>query len=137
MVMSKATRQVTRQEIEQDFAEELNRDISRKQKELAEWAEKFHKDPLYQLSWGLGVFETAAELKVLQTIQDFIEEGFSIEYTFGEIQSRAHYAATQMHQSTSPTSNLAAEYERVSLNKAVAHGSWHVLSSAANRLRKL
>jgi hypothetical protein len=70
------------------------------------------KDPAYALSWGCGVFASAAKLRVIKQIISALEDG---ETTNEDI--RNHLMGSIMHKSrypshsTSPTSNLIEQYE--------------------------
>ena len=70
------------------------------------------KDPAYALSWGCGVFASAAKLRILKQLINALEDS---ETTAEDI--RAHLMGSIMHksrypaQSTSPTSNLIEQYE--------------------------
>lgn len=57
--------------------ETLDKEIASKQADLKEWAGEFVKNPTYKLEWANGIFQVAAEQKVLQTIRGWLSK---VEY---------------------------------------------------------
>jgi hypothetical protein len=82
------------------------------------------KDPAYALSWGNGVFQSAARLKVANMlVYAFTERPNEITCTLEQaretlldrVMNKARYPA----QSTSPTSNLMEQYEAAAYAEAL------------------
>jgi len=87
---------------------------------LAGWSDKFNRNPLYELSWSITVFEHAARLKVTAEILAFLKgdvnptyEGDRLTAARDELLRNVVRAARTRESSTSPTANLARDSERV------------------------
>jgi hypothetical protein len=94
------------------------------QAQIDKFKVELDKDPAYALSWGNGVFQSAARLKVAS----MLVYGFTptegapvytveqaIEFLTDRVMSKARYPA----QSTSPTSNLMEQYEAAAYAEAL------------------
>lgn len=94
------------------------------QAKIDKFKEELSKDPAHALSWGTGVFQAAATLKVAQMlVYAFTErEGENMctieqarETMMDRVMNKARYPA----QSTSPTSNLMEQYEAAAYAEAL------------------
>jgi len=87
------------------------------------------KDPAHALSWGTGVFQAAATLKVAHMlVYAFTErEGevmCTIEQARDTLLDRVMQKARYPAQSTSPTSNLMEQYEAAAYAEALDELKW-------------
>jgi hypothetical protein len=88
------------------------------------FAKSFAEDPGYALSWGNGVFQSAARLKVAKMlVYAFTErEGettCTVEQARDTLLDRVMNKARYPAQSTSPTSNLMEQYEAAAYAEAL------------------
>jgi hypothetical protein len=87
---------------------------------LAEWGTKFNDNPLYAFEWSLGAIACAARLIVAEEILGAIEGGVATRKTIlKHAEKQALNGAKYPPQSTSPTSNLAAQYKTAAWADAV------------------
>lgn len=94
------------------------------QAQIDKFKVELDKDPAYALSWGNGVFQSAARLKVAQMlVYAFTErEGdttCTIEQARETMMDRVMHKARYPAQSTSPTSNLMEQYEAAAYAEAL------------------
>ncbi len=94
------------------------------QAQIDKFKVELDKDPAYALSWGNGVFQSAARLKVAtMLVYAFTEREGEIMCTLDQardtcldrVMNKARYPA----QSTSPTSNLMEQYEAAAYAEAL------------------
>jgi len=94
------------------------------QHQIDKFKAELDKDPAHALSWGNGVFHSAARLKVAgMLVYAFTErEGETTctieqarETVLDRVMNKARYPA----QSTSPTSNLMEQYEAAAYAEAL------------------
>jgi hypothetical protein len=94
------------------------------QKQIDKFKAELDKDPAYALSWGNGVFQSAARLKVAQMmVYAFTPREGEVMCTIEQardtcldrVMNKARYPA----QSTSPTSNLMEQYEAAAYAEAL------------------
>lgn len=79
---------------------------------IEKFSQELLVDPAYSLAWGDEAFRTAAELRVLkQLVNDLGEEQATIKQITAALTIRVLYGAKYPSHSTSPTSNLIAQYE--------------------------
>jgi hypothetical protein len=92
----------------------LDKAIKKIQADIKEWAGKMVEDPLHELSWSRGAFESAAKLKVYKEFQYYLIGNENAE-RWAEIlednRERAISMASSPASSTSPTSNYAETME--------------------------
>lgn len=100
----------------------LAAEAERMARQLSEFIEKIINNPLYALSWANGSFETAAQLSVHYTTLSRLVESFNSEYdalpfveklnlVIEELRKDVWRGARWPQQSTSPTSNVANQFE--------------------------
>jgi hypothetical protein len=94
------------------------------QTQIDKFKVELDKDPAYALSWGNGVFQSAARLKVAQMlVYGFTpKEGspvYTVEQAVGFLTDRVMNKARYPAQSTSPTSNLMEQYEAAAYAEAL------------------
>ena len=88
---------------------------------IEKFKEALDKDPAYALSWGCGVFASAAKLRVLKQLINVLGDG---EATAEDVHSLM--IASVLHksqhpaQSSSPTSNLIEQYELAACAEIIA-----------------
>jgi hypothetical protein len=85
---------------------------------------ELNKDPAYALSWGNGVFQSAARLKVAKMLIEAFtvkagSENYTVEQAVGYLTDRVMGLARYPAQSTSPTSNLMEQYEAAAYAEAL------------------
>ena len=87
--------------------EVTERDVKHRREELADWAEKFKVDPLYQLEWSKEVFRAAADLKANEIVLEYLDRDCTVETIRDEFTAAALRGARWPASSTSAQSNLA------------------------------
>ena len=91
------------------------------QASIDKFATEVVKDPAHALSWSLGVFEKAAELKVLKQIVAALEDGTAtLDNIRSTLTDRVLHRAKYPPQSSSPTSNLIEQYELAACAKILS-----------------
>lgn len=91
------------------------------QASIDKFATEVAKDPAHALSWSLGVFEKAAELKVLKQIVAALEDGTAtLDNIRSTLTDRVLHRAKYPPQSSSPTSNLIEQYELAACAKILS-----------------
>lgn len=98
-----------------ELMEYLDVDIQYAQKKIDEWAEKFKKDPVYQIGWMHDASKVAAELDIKKDLRKNLEgiRDRMPGLTDQEIMKKVYQhwlmkvvrGAEQTHNSTSPYSN--------------------------------
>jgi hypothetical protein len=97
---------------------------------LEKWRMKFADNPLFAFEWSLGAIGSAASLIVAEEILGAIDGGVATRKTIlKHAEKRVMTGALYPPQSTSPTSNLAAQYKTAAWANAVELLSGNSLSS--------
>lgn len=102
----------------------LQNTVDIRQAQFNDWVELVKVNPLHELSWSNRMFINAAELKIAAYILPFLKGevnpdfvGDRIAVVIEEIEIKVLDMAQRLEHSTSPTSNLAANCERVEWTK--------------------
>ena len=69
------------------------------------------RDPAYALTWGTGVFQAAAEIRVVKQVIGAFENGGKVEDVRSILLDHVLHRSKYPPHSTSPTSNLLEQYE--------------------------
>ena len=80
-------------------------------RDIAEWKEKFEKDPAYALSWSRGTFHSAAVLRVYGQVVSKLRAGTPIKALYTGYLAMLSSSAGQSYRSSSPASNMMADAE--------------------------
>jgi hypothetical protein len=94
------------------------------QAQIDKFKVELDKDPAYALSWGNGVFQSAARLRVATMLVNAFTErdgetNCTIEQARDTLMDRVMHKARYPAQSTSPTSNLMEQYEAAAYAEAL------------------
>lgn len=78
---------------------------------IEKFKDSLSADPAYALSWSNDTFRAAALLTVLRQVVHNLENGASVDDIKNILSNRVMCLSRYPAQSTSPTSNLMAQYE--------------------------
>jgi len=93
--------------------------VSVAQSQVDKFKVELDKDPAYALSWGTGVFQSAARLKVAGMLVVAFEGECTVEQARATLLDRVMSKSRYPAQSTSPCSNLMEQYELAAYAEAM------------------
>ncbi len=104
--------------VREDIVAKLGRDIERLEKELEGWREKFKENPSYALKWANSVFQKVAHYELYKLVyRELIEDEVLLVNLVDYLRKDLERLSRYLNQSTSPTSNLMKDCERVAIGE--------------------
>lgn len=94
------------------------------EREREKFIESIRTNPGHALEWANGFFDNTADYETAMWIIDRFEHGVSEEEFFADVQRETLRRASDMFQSTSPTSNLMSNYRRKAFADIATHANW-------------
>lgn len=92
------------------LAQKYSRRLATARAKIEKFQAEVELDPAHALSWGIGAFAAAAEIRVLRQVVADFESGATAAEVKSWLMSHVIQGSRTPAHSTSPTSNLIEQY---------------------------